>query len=955
VNPAVGVSFRQLLIGVWLLFGFQALSNAQETGTAKGVIVNSWDGATLTGVAVTLRGTTLATQTDTNGRFELKNIPPGDHVLRFSKAGFAATVVTDVHIAAGQATTVNGNLRPEFYEMEEYEVTAEEFTEQTEKILFERQQSSSLLDAIGSEQFSKLGAGDAGQIVSRVTGVSLIGGKYAVVRGLSDRYSRTLLNGVEVPSADPYRMSPQLDLFPSSMIDRISVSKTFTPDQPGGTGGGTIDITTKSFPERSFVQANFKTSYNPNSNLKKNFLADPDSSTGIFDLPSGPKSLNPSLFGLEAAPDPPGPSSSRETQARAESRRQQADATAALLQDLGLANFAGVEKESPMNTSFDAAAGSTVPFLEHNLGVFGAMNYRRVFLLLEDATVNRYNFNGSPHLLGSETRGNIDTDYGASVNLGYDLSPYAQLGFNFMLAHSVDDEVRHGSYPFFEAREEALETWQIHYTEREIQNYQFSGHHQLPMVGDSKLDWVVSLANTSQDEPDNRFMNFFVDPSGRPSFGIDALPTPQFPARYFREIEEQSLNSRLDWSTPLSFLQEESKIKTGFFSSSTDRDFREQYFLYNLSEGFQLNNPNSYLNDPAYLNYTTTYLGGIRTNFTFSRFIDNTFAHPYTASQEVMAGYIMGDFGLLPWLRLLGGARIEHTLMQIDAQSGSSKIDQVDILPAGSLIVGFLTNFDLRLSYGETVSRPSFREKANIANFLPDLGIIAFGNPALEMSAIKSYDARLEWFPIPGDVLSAGLFFKDLSGPVELTSLSLGDSEISWTNRVTGATVLGAEFELRKSLEFIKPELKGLSLGANITLIKSSTDLTGNELFNKTNNIEGHVSESRPLYDQSPYIINLDLNYTHPTFGTSCSIGANLTGERIVLVKSFGPDVYEHPPISLDAAITQRFWKRFTFRFGVRNLLDSEFLQTYGASANGNVFQAYKRGRTFSFGLTADF
>src|SRR4029077_12476051 len=100
---------------------------------------------------------------------------------------------------AGQTTTVNGNLRPEFYEMEEYEVTAEEFTQQTEQILLDRKDASSMMDAIGSEQFSKLGASDAGAIMAKVTGVSVVGGKYVVVRGLSDRYTRTLLNGLEVP------------------------------------------------------------------------------------------------------------------------------------------------------------------------------------------------------------------------------------------------------------------------------------------------------------------------------------------------------------------------------------------------------------------------------------------------------------------------------------------------------------------------------------------------------------------------------------------------------------------------------------------------------------------------------------------------------------------------------------------------------------------------------------
>jgi len=929
---------------------------AQESGIVSGLVVSAWDGTPLPGVAVTVRGTTLAAQTEANGRYELRNVPSGDQVLRFSKSGFATAVVTDVRVLPGQTTTVNGNLRPEFYEMEEYEVMAEVFTEQTEKILFERQQASSLVDAIGSEQFGKLGAGDAGQIVSRVTGVSVVGGKYAVVRGLSDRYSRTLLNGVEVPSADPYRTSPQLDLFPSAMIDRISVNKTFTPDQPGGTGGGTIGISTKSFPEKPFAKITLSTSYNPNSNLRNNFLADPASSTAMFDIPSGPKPLEPSLFHLNAAPKPPGPSSSRETQERAQSRRQQADAAAALLHDLGTGNFAAVEKDSPLNWNSDASGGTTVPLFGHNLGMFGGFNYRRNFFLLEDVTVNRYNYNGSPDRLGHETRGNIDTDYGANVNLGYDLSPVAQLGFNFMFARSIDDEARHSSFSLVEGREDTLEMWQLHFTDREILNYQINGQHELPFVADSKLNWVVSLAETTQDEPDNRFMNYFLTPAGQPQFGDSALPAPNLPARYFREIEEQSLNARVDWIFPLGFLKQESSLKSGFFSSATDRDFKEQYFLYGSSEGFHPQRPISYLDNPAYLNYTTTYLGGIRTNFNFTRFVDNTFSHPYQGTLDVTAGYFMADLGLWSWLRLIGGGRLEQTLMSIDAKSGSSKIDQTDILPAGSAVITIVTNLDLRLGYGETVARPSFREKANIANFLPDLGVIAFGNPAIGMTAITSYDARLEWFPAPGDILSVGVFYKELDGPIELYSLNNTDDIVSWTNRNDGARLMGVEFEARKSLDFISASLKGLTLGANVTLIDSETKLTSTEYFNKTNNIQGPVaSRTRPLYDQSPYIINLDLTYVHPTSGTSLVLGANLTGERIVLVKAFGEDIYEHPPVTLDAAISQRIGKHLTCRFGVRNILDSEFLQTYSSHPNGLVFQSYKRGRTFSLSMTMDF
>src|SRR6185295_18428281 len=131
---------------------------------------------------------------------------------------------------------------------------------------------------------------------------------------------------LEVPSADPYKTAPQLDLFPSSMIDRINVSKTFTPDQPGGSGGATIDIVTKPFPEKPFVKATVGTSYNENSNLKNNFLAAPETSTAMYDLPSSPKPLKPDLFGLNIAPNPPNRAGSRETAATAASRREQADA-----------------------------------------------------------------------------------------------------------------------------------------------------------------------------------------------------------------------------------------------------------------------------------------------------------------------------------------------------------------------------------------------------------------------------------------------------------------------------------------------------------------------------------------------------------------------------------------------------------------------------------------------------
>jgi hypothetical protein len=123
----------------------------------------------------------------------------------------------------------------------------------TIKQLFaERAKQAASTEAFGSEQISKTGVSDAGAIINKVSGASVVDGKFAVIRGLSDRYVSTTLNGAEIPSADPYRRSASLDMFPAQIISKVVVAKTFTPDKPGSYTGGGIDIITKSFPERSF-------------------------------------------------------------------------------------------------------------------------------------------------------------------------------------------------------------------------------------------------------------------------------------------------------------------------------------------------------------------------------------------------------------------------------------------------------------------------------------------------------------------------------------------------------------------------------------------------------------------------------------------------------------------------------------------------------------------------------
>jgi outer membrane receptor for ferrienterochelin and colicin len=131
-------------------------------------------------------------------------------------------------------------------------------------------------------------------------------------------------------------------------------------------------------------------------------------------------------------------------------------------------------------------------------------------------------------------------------------------------------------------------------------------------------------------------------------------------------------------------------------------------------------------------------------------------------------------------------------------------------------------------------------------------------------------------------------------------------------------------------------------------------ELTDTELANKLQNDPG-TDDTRPLYDQSPYIINTDLTYDNRRSGTAVTLLANLTGERLYLTSGKGPDIYEHPTPTFDAVISQKLGKHWKVKFAVKNILNPEFKRTYGDDPDGPAYTSYRRGRTYSISLSADF
>ncbi len=965
-RPGIGTltsGSRVVWILLLLLAVFVSDVTAQDTGSLAGLVVSTWDGAALPGVTVTVRGTTLAAQSDVQGRYLLKGVPSGDQVLRFSKSGFAAVVVPDARVLPGQTTTVNGNLRPEFYEMEEYEVTAEEFTEQTEKIQIERQKSSAMMEALGSDFLSRVGAANAAESISKVAGATIVEGKSAVVRGLNDRYITTTLNGASIPSADPYRQSASLDLFPSQVIDQVVVAKTFTPDQPGTYTGGGIDIITKSFPEKPFVSLVLGTSYNPQANLNDRFLTYDGGGLDWAGTDDGTRALPPGVAAQAPIhPPPPGalPSPLVGNVASNNPARPGQYTLDSVSRELGVAEFASHRETSPLNQSFSAAGGGSGRVFEGKWGYFAGVSYRHDYSFYEDGIARRYQQGTQLKSDYRDARALSVVNWSGMVNLAYQPVENHELGFTFFYNQNGTDDTRIQDGGFENSDPSAVfRKFNLYFTERNLNTYQLKGEHRIPEAADLKFDWLVALTGTSQDEPGARFFNDYTRGAGY-NTGNPA-PSPSDPTRYYRTLEEDNQNAKLDWTLPLpSWTAKEGALRFGLFDSLSGRSFSDRGFYYPGGGSYQ-SDPNLFL-DPATLGAHPTTNAQGRVNFHWGKYVQ-VFDSLYDCTRDIPATYLMLEVPIVDRLRIVGGARCEATDLEVRSESyvqssitgkfaNSARINQTDWLPAVGLIYEVRSNMNVRLNYSQTVARPSFRELASYYAYDPLIDEYVQGNPQLAMSSIENYDLRWEWFRKSGEMLSVSLFYKELRDAIERGDLTTYGDVITYLNRGK-AQLFGIELEARKSLGDWAGSLSPFSVGGNFSYVMSEVELTAEELFAVRSFLPG-ASSTRPLYDQSPYIINVDLTYSRPRSGTSVALVFNITGPRIALTKLNTEDVYEQAAPALDLVVSQKLGKHLTAKFAAKNLLDPEFERTYGKDS-ALIYSSYSKGRAFGLSFNYDF
>ena len=945
-----------------LLFAVLILMSAtlfSQTGTLSGNITDQDYGDAMIGATVQIKGTKLGAMTKVDGSYTIKKITPGTYIVTFSYIGYAKTEVKDVIIKADEVTKIDITLKTESSMSEEVLITAKAVQETGAALLKDRQKSQSFSDAIGSKEISRGGAGDAAAAMNNVTGASVVGGKHVFIRGLGDRYSNTQLNGTSLPSSDPDKKSVHLDLFPAGMIENIVTIKTATPDKPGDFTGGSVDIKTKSYPDK--FKAGLSMSSTANTIVTgQDILTYNGSSTDWLGYDNGSRNVPDAIKNSDAIP----------SLQDIRSKKKDIDGVGvAKLDDLSKqfsSEMAPHQTTAPMNGSMSLNMGDQFQLFGKSLGYLASLsygnnisNYNGGQFAVYELTSGAANELRSSKLI-NDSKSTSEVNWGALANVAYEFSATDQVKFNLFYNQSGESVAQSLSY-YDETYPETdlIRSSTLKYTERNIQSYQLSGEHSFASISNAKVDWNISTANTLQNEPDLRFFTYETDQinGSDTTWKVDQNHY-DLPTRYFRDLSETANNAKMDIEIPLTeAVGSPFKFKTGFAYQNSARSFNQDRYVLEFDESKGAmpfdGNVNKFVADSSgYKEWASTG------NFNyFGIYLQDRFVpkDAYSGAQDITAFYGMVDVELIKGFRIIGGARLETTDMSITSRDTTlpiASINEADLLPSMNAVYSLTDNQNLRFAYGKTLARPTFRELADFDFFEFVGGYTFIGNPNLERSIIDNLDIRWEWFMNPGEIVSISGFYKDFTNPIERVIVN-ANGNVQMKN-VASAELFGLEFEARKNLGFI-PEFENFQLGVNLTLVQSQVDISDQE-YKLIQSYDPNASRTRQLQGQSPYVLNLDLAYVDYESGTDVGLHYNVFGERLSDVSLGGtPDVYEQPRNMLNFTFSQRLIENLNIKFSARNILDARMERLYRFKGQEYYNTQYDLGTNFSLGFSYTF
>jgi len=908
----IAVLMLQVGFGLGLALPLTAQAAAGGEGRILGQILSAESGSPLPGAQLQLEGAGRGGVAGIDGRYQLLGIPVGEVTLRVTLLGYAPKTVTGIAVRDGETVRLDVSLDRQMLEIAGLTVTAQQERGSSVSLLNEQRVSASVVNAISAEQISRSPDGDAAAAMRRVSGVTVQDGKYIFVRGLGERYTTSSLNGARIPSPDPERKTVPLDLFPAGLLESISTSKTFTPDQSGDFSGGSVNIRTPEFPVRPTYSLSFSSGYHPEV-MGRSILAAPSESGDWFAWGASPRQVPVVANNFSGT----------------STRGDEVNSVVNSFRNVWTVQEA--TGRMPISMSGSVAGSRELGYGDRTLGYIGSLTYsnaqevkleqRRAQVGTGSTEINRFD--------GEE--GNASVLWGGLANVSLLIGTHTQLHLNNTFSRSSDSQARRETGTDENTRA-LVRVDRMTYVERSVRSHQLQGQHQLSGV--SRVDWSINHAAVSRAEPDRSEFVTWLDPA-IPIWFKDF----EGAVRTFGQLDEHSYEGSVALARTIGgSLGDPNRIRAGIQYRRNVRDA--------VSQGFRLQPFLWTPDDPRWqvapeLFFDGRYSGPGDEYFILSRELAGG---SYDAHDHLGAGFLMGEVSVTESLRLVGGARVEYYRLNVNSQNQLGQRSNViksytDILPALSATLQLSESQQLRASVSQTLARPEYREVAPITYREVLGGDQVIGNTSLERTLIQNADLRWEWYPRPGEVISIGGFAKRFDAPIEQRYLARsGTNTRTFENAETG-TSYGAELEIHGRLDSLHPALEPLSVFSNLTVMMSSVD-TGNE-----------GDPKRSMVGQAPYVVNTGMTYFDELRGLSATLLYNVVGERIVNARASGTlvdNVIESSRHVVDLSFRFPVLGNASGKVDLKNLLDAPFEVTQGEI----VRDRYSVGRSVSVGLS---
>jgi TonB-dependent receptor len=902
-----------------------------QTGTIRGTIFEDSTGDPILFGNVQVVGNTIATTSDLDGAYTIE-LEPGTYSILFTYIGFSDLTISDVVVTDGQITTLDVRIKETSELIDEVVITAQQARNTEAALATIKKRSSNVIDGISAASFRKTGDSDAAAAVKRVTGVSIEGGKYVYVRGLGDRYTKSILNGMDIPGLDPDRNTLQMDIFPTNIIDNIIILKSFTADLPADFTGGVVDITTKDFPEEKTASVSMGIGYNPSMHFNSDYLTYDGGGTDFLGFDDGTREI------------PTGKSTDIPTRVDVIRDPARAQEFNSILTDFN-PTLAGYRNSSLMDYNLGFSVGNQINKDKFTLGYNLALTYKNSTDFYEDAVNARFGRGNSSSETELEQREFQIGEFGTNNVLlggmaGLSLkSSSSKISLN--LLRLQNGEKTAGLFNFvgsdqgsnFQADQHNLE-----YSERSITNALLQGKHSLG-EGKTTIDWKLSPTVSTITDPDIRFTRIRTD-NNELSIGTES----GIPQRIWRFLDEINLAGKAGLTKEYTFNEEKAKFQVGGSYTYKQRDYEIQGFGIFPGNAEVTEDPNTLFTGGNF--FSPSNLSGLYYN---PQFIPNN-VNKYDADISSIGAYVSNEFSPLKKLKAIIGVRMESYTQRYTGINQSNEtfdnvtvIDDLDFFPTANFILGVTENQNFRASYTRTIARPSFKEasfatiidplsgRTFIGGFFPDVDVstgetIWDGN--LKTTSIQNVDLRYEYFQPGGQNISISGFYKHFTDPIEIVQYVQAANNFQPRNVGTGK-VLGVEFEFRKNLGRSDSFLGRLTANGNVTVTQSDIEMSETEFRSRQQNArDGQTIDNfRDMAGQAPYIINGGISYNSENRNFELGFFYNVQGRTLQFVGiADRPDVYSVPFHSLNVTSNYSFGPEEKYRLSLKaeNLLGSK-------------------------------